>query len=827
MSDLTDPDATAAHQPNPPTAPAGERFATGALLAGRYRIVAAVGKGGMGEVYRADDLTLGQSVALKFLPAELAHDPERLAQFHAEVRVARQVSHPHVCRIHDIGEADGQPFLTMEYIDGEDLAALLRRIGRLPEEKGIELARQLCQGLAAAHDRGVIHRDLKPANVMIDGRGQVRLTDFGLAAAGPVEDVRSGTPGYQAPEQLAGREVTARSDLFALGLVLYEVFTGRRAFTTTTAAELRRLYAEGSPSKPSNHVGGLDLAVERAILRCLEREPADRPRSAYEVLAALPGGDPLAAALAAGETPSPRMVADAGGEGAIPPWVGLALLGAILASIVLVALLADRVMLFRKVPLPEPPEVLTRRARQVLGHCGYADPPTDSAYHFRADVEVLRLIMRKDPSPGRWDNLAMVRPAPLYFFYRQSPRSFAAPIVITGVPLFISYLLVTDDNPPPTLPGMLGVHLDPSGRLVRLYAIPPQRSDAPPSPADLDWGRWFDSQTIGFDLNDLQPARPEWAPPCATDRQAAWSGTLPDRPDRPVRVEVAAYRGRPVYFEVMPADREADRPNRLPGGLGLPLALILLPGAVLLAIRNHHRGRGDMRGAVCLGAATLTVQIGAWVIGGHHSVSEEWGRLAVCLGVGGWLALVSGVGYLAIEPAIRRRWPWRITTWNRLLDGRLRDPMVGRDLLIGLAFGAAVLLVSRAERLAAAGAGVPPPPPLMGAGPGALQVPGPPTPPDVLLSYLLIPIVVPMMYLMVFFLSFLVLRREGPAWLAVWLFFVAQFMLPFLGPRPTENALTFFSQGLRVGLQVFALAASGYSPWRARCSVARCCRWCR
>ena len=240
---------------------------------------------------------------------------------------------------------------------------------------------------------------------MIDGRGQVRLTDFGLAAAaGPVEDVRAGTPAYQAPEQLDGREVTARSDLFALGLVLYEVFTGRRAFPAATTAELRRLYAEGTPSKPSGHVG-LDPAVERAIRRCLERDPADRPRSACEVLVGLPGGDPLAAALAAGETPSPRMVADAGGEGTIRPWVGLALLGAVVAGIVLVALLADRVMLFRKVPLHEPPEVLTSRARQVLAQCGYADPPTDSAHHFRADVEVLRHIMRTDPSPGRWNKL--------------------------------------------------------------------------------------------------------------------------------------------------------------------------------------------------------------------------------------------------------------------------------------------------------------------------------------------------------------------------------------------------------------------------------------
>src|SRR5262245_4799807 len=296
----------------------------------------------MGEVYRADDLTLGQSVALKFLPAGLARDPDRLARFHAEVRTARQVSHPHVCRVHDVGEADGQPFLTMEYIDGEDLAALLRRIHRLPEEKGIELARQLCQGLAAAHDRGVIHRDLKPANVMIDGRGQVRLTDFGLATAiGAGEDVRAGTPAYQAPEQLAGREVTTRSDLFALGLVLFEVFTGRRAFPATTLAELRRLYAEGMPSKPSGHVGGLDPAVERVILRCLERDPADRPRSAYEVLAALPGGDPLAAALAMGETPSPEDVANAPIEGTLHPLVAAALLVAIALGIYGVARLND------------------------------------------------------------------------------------------------------------------------------------------------------------------------------------------------------------------------------------------------------------------------------------------------------------------------------------------------------------------------------------------------------------------------------------------------------------------------------------------------------
>src|SRR5256885_13445383 len=167
---------------SPAEAPAAHRFEPGALFAGRFRIVALLGRGGMGDVYRADDLKLDQPVALKLLPNALAVDPSRLAQFHNEVRVARTVSHRNVCRTYDIGDADGRPFLSMEYVDGEDLASLLKRIGRFPQEKAVEVARQICAGVAAAHERGVLHRDLKPANVMIDGEGHVRITDFGLAA---------------------------------------------------------------------------------------------------------------------------------------------------------------------------------------------------------------------------------------------------------------------------------------------------------------------------------------------------------------------------------------------------------------------------------------------------------------------------------------------------------------------------------------------------------------------------------------------------------------------------------------------------------------------
>src|SRR5262245_56574363 len=194
----------------------------------------------MGEVYRADDLKLAQPVALKFLPPELDREPSRLMQLHNEVRMARQVSHPNVCRVYDIDEVDGHTFLSMEYVDGEDLSSLLKRIGRFPEDRGLQVARQICAGLAAAHERGVVHRDFKPANVMLDSAGQVRITDFGLAGV-TGEVLRAGTPAYMAPEQLSGGEVTSKSDIYALGLVLYEIFTGRRALDGKNLAELIRM----------------------------------------------------------------------------------------------------------------------------------------------------------------------------------------------------------------------------------------------------------------------------------------------------------------------------------------------------------------------------------------------------------------------------------------------------------------------------------------------------------------------------------------------------------------------------------------------------------
>jgi serine/threonine protein kinase/tetratricopeptide (TPR) repeat protein len=265
------------------------RLLPGTLLAGRYRIVHRLGGGGMGEVYRAQDLKLEQEVALKFLPTDLADEETWLERFLDEVRLARQISHPNVCRVYDVGEVGGSHFLTMELVPGDDLERLLARIGRLPLDKALEMGRQVGRGIAAAHDLGILHRDLKPANLILDAQGEVRVLDFGLAtlADGTDRALFAGTPAYMAPERLAGEAATVAGDLYALGLVLYRAITGRPAFAGTTVTELLAARREGPPAALSLRIDGLPPAVDAAILGCLAAEPERRPASALVVVAAL------------------------------------------------------------------------------------------------------------------------------------------------------------------------------------------------------------------------------------------------------------------------------------------------------------------------------------------------------------------------------------------------------------------------------------------------------------------------------------------------------------------------------------------------------------
>ena len=245
-------------------------------------MIARVGRGGMGDVWRADDLMLETPVALKLIRS--ASPPARI-RILQEVRLARQITHPAVCRVFDVGEAGETIFFSMEFVQGEDLAALLKRTGRLTSERVLEIARQLCAGLAAAHAQGVLHRDLKPANILIDQDGRVRITDFGIAVTKSDIEPQAmiGTLGYMAPEQFVpGAALSERTDLYALGVVLYELVTGERHQTGP---------ATGRRSRPSPLAPGVNAQLERTILKATNRDPRDRPATALEMAAALPDID--------------------------------------------------------------------------------------------------------------------------------------------------------------------------------------------------------------------------------------------------------------------------------------------------------------------------------------------------------------------------------------------------------------------------------------------------------------------------------------------------------------------------------------------------------
>jgi serine/threonine-protein kinase len=572
---------------------------------------------------------------------------------------------------------------------------------------------------------------------------------------------------------LRGEAVSVQSDLFALGLVLYEVFTGKRAFPATTREELARAYESASPSKPSSWVAGLSPEVERAVLRCLEREPKDRPRSAYEVVAGLPGGDPLTAALAVGQTPSPQMVADAPVEGRLSPAVGLALLAAVVGGIILMAILADRIMLFRQVTLNRPPEVMAQQAQDLLERFCHTDPPADRTWRYQYDAGYLRHVRDTDPSPGRWDGLRTQQPTAVIFFYRQSPRPLLAFASSTPGDDLSS---VSALDPPPVVPGMAGVELDGQGRLLSLYVIPPQHDTTKLGPPP-DWAKLFSA--AGLDISQFRRADPEWNSLVDADVRVAWTGTYPGRPDLPLRVEAGAWRGKPVFFKMI-AEAWA-KPEREPASW--PLAfwfnavfIILIVGGPILAARNLWLGRGDWRGAFCIALAFVLIQTLGWAVEGGLSFSS-YGLYALVVFVGQWSFWAATVGmfYLALEPTVRRRWPWRLVASGRLLDGRLRDPLVGRDLLVGLAAGTVIALLPRLLRIAAGWFGPPPIPLTIPVAPEMSSRFGPPVDWGVIIRFAGFSISGAMFTFMIAFVLHLILRKQWLSWGAYVLFVTVQY----------------------------------------------------
>lgn len=297
----------------------------GRVIAGRYEVHEAIGQGGMAVVYRATDRTLGRDVALKVLRDQYAADPEIVERFAREARAAARLSHPHVVDIYDVGSDDGLHYIVMELVPGEDLKRLIRRAAPLPPSVVIRLGREIASALEYAHRRGIVHRDVKPQNVLIDPEGHARLTDFGIAQAADGAGLTQtgtvlGTAHYMAPEQARGRPASPASDIYSLGVVLYEMATGRLPFRGDSAVEVALRHVEEAPVPPRRLNPGIPPALEATIQRAMAKDPGKRFASAAELGQALAQGpEPLhqrtvrAAAPVAGRTGAqPTVVATPG-----------------------------------------------------------------------------------------------------------------------------------------------------------------------------------------------------------------------------------------------------------------------------------------------------------------------------------------------------------------------------------------------------------------------------------------------------------------------------------------------------------------------------------
>ena len=353
-----------------------------AALSQRYEILGEAGHGSMGNVYKARDRETGEVVALKLLKPEIASDQAMMDRFKNELLFARKITHKNVCRVHEFNRLGGIAYTSMEFVEGESLRSVLNRFGGLPLRKAINLVLQICSGLKEAHAQGIVHRDLKPENIMIDAQGNVKIMDFGIArsmeAVTRMTGSMVGTPAYMAPEQVAGKPVDYRTDIYSLGLILYEMFTGTAAFRADNAVAVALKQMRESPVPPHEIDPQIPVGIERAILKCLEKEPAKRYQSIGELegvllpesgvpkrpLDAVPtvvsstnssqGMQRLASQRLGTATPAPR-------KRRVSPVVWVALV----ALVVLVALAGARSAKIRKaadalqppapLPAPEPP----------------------------------------------------------------------------------------------------------------------------------------------------------------------------------------------------------------------------------------------------------------------------------------------------------------------------------------------------------------------------------------------------------------------------------------------------------------------------------------
>jgi len=285
-------------------------------LSQRYELLAEAGHGSMGNVYKARDRETGETVALKLLKPEIASDQSMMERFKKELLFARKITHKNVCRVHEFNRIGGIAYTSMEFVEGDSLRSVLNRFGGLPQRKALDMALQMCSALQEAHAQGIIHRDLKPENVMVDAQGNVKVMDFGIArsvdAMTRLTGSMVGTPAYMAPEQVGGKPLDFRTDIYSLGLILYEIFTGQPAFQADNAVAVALKQMREAPKPPHAIDASIPFGIERAIMKCLEKEPARRFQSVAQL------ADALRAPSAASPAVSPMLAPPLPGASSTP-----------------------------------------------------------------------------------------------------------------------------------------------------------------------------------------------------------------------------------------------------------------------------------------------------------------------------------------------------------------------------------------------------------------------------------------------------------------------------------------------------------------------------